>query len=207
MNIKLIKYKINYYYRILKIGFISNIIILPISLKTISLFYLSNGLITYIPLTVNMKMFNLVKLYTSSLNLNNYFNKLKSLNNDLIISQGFFLIKQLPINKNISLLEIYPYKGIQYVRSSGTHTKIIKINSKFNTVLVVLPSGVKKIFSIFSLGYLGSNKLTEKKFFKNNKAGFNKNNGKKSIVRGVAKNPVDHPHGGRTKTIKYPRTP
>jgi large subunit ribosomal protein L2 len=31
--------------------------------------------------------------------------------------------------------------------------------------------------------------------------------GKKSIVRGVAMNPVDHPHGGRAKSIKYPRTP
>ena len=31
--------------------------------------------------------------------------------------------------------------------------------------------------------------------------------GKKPKVRGVAKNPIDHPHGGRTKAIKYPRTP
>jgi ribosomal protein L2 len=26
-------------------------------------------------------------------------------------------------------------------------------------------------------------------------------------VRGVVKNPVDHPHGGRTRTILWPRTP
>jgi large subunit ribosomal protein L2 len=32
------------------------------------------------------------------------------------------------------------------------------------------------------------------------KAGFLKFFGKKSKVRGVAKNPVDHPHGGNTKT-------
>jgi len=31
--------------------------------------------------------------------------------------------------------------------------------------------------------------------------------GNKSIVRGVAMNPVDHPHGGRTKAIAYQRTP
>jgi len=42
---------------------------------------------------------------------------------------------------------------------------------------------------------------------KNTKAGFYKNFGRNSIVRGVAMNPVDHPHGGRTKSIKYPRTP
>lgn len=31
--------------------------------------------------------------------------------------------------------------------------------------------------------------------------------GFKPTVRGVAKNPVDHPHGGTTKSIKFPRTP
>tara|TARA_B110000305_G_C19320478_1_gene578665 strand:- start:324 stop:941 length:618 start_codon:yes stop_codon:yes gene_type:complete len=204
---KLIKQKINYSYRFLKLGFIVNILILPITLKIISLFYLSNGLVTYIPSTSNMKIFTLIKLYSTFINLNSFFNKMISLNPNLIIKQGFFLIKQLPKNKPICLLEIYPNKGIQYIRSSGTFTKIIKINYKFNTALVVLPSGVKKFFSIFSVGFLGSNSLSEKKNFKNNKAGFNKNLGKKSIVRGVAKNPVDHPHGGRTKAIRYPRTP
>jgi large subunit ribosomal protein L2 len=45
-----------------------------------------------------------------------------------------------------------------------------------------------------------------KKFF-NGKAGYWKIYGKKPLVRGVAMNPVDHPHGGRGKSIKYPRTP
>ena len=207
LKIKLIKNKINYSYRFLKLGFIVNIVILPITLKVISLFYLSNGLVTYIPSTSNMKIFTLIKLYTNHINITSFFNKINSLNPNLFIKQGFFLIKQLPKNKNICLLEIYPNKGIQYIRSSGTFTKIIKINYKFNTALVILPSGVKKFFSIFSIGFLGNNNLSEKKNFKNNKAGFNKNAGRKSIVRGVAKNPIDHPHGGRTKAIKYPRTP
>jgi large subunit ribosomal protein L2 len=41
----------------------------------------------------------------------------------------------------------------------------------------------------------------------NGKAGYWRSFGLKSIVRGVAMNPVDHPHGGRTKAVKYPRTP
>jgi large subunit ribosomal protein L2 len=38
-------------------------------------------------------------------------------------------------------------------------------------------------------------------------AASSKKKGKAPRSRGVAKNPVDHPHGGRTKSIKYPRTP
>ena len=41
----------------------------------------------------------------------------------------------------------------------------------------------------------------------NGKAGYWRSFGIKSLVRGVAMNPVDHPHGGRTKSIKYPQTP
>jgi large subunit ribosomal protein L2 len=41
----------------------------------------------------------------------------------------------------------------------------------------------------------------------NTKSGYWRSFGLKSIVRGVAMNPVDHPHGGRTKAIRYQRTP
>ena len=48
---------------------------------------------------------------------------------------------------------------------------------------------------------------TENKKYSNTKAGYYQKLGFKSVVRGVAMNPVDHPHGGRTKAIKYQRTP
>jgi large subunit ribosomal protein L2 len=41
----------------------------------------------------------------------------------------------------------------------------------------------------------------------NTRSGYWRNFGLKPHVRGVARNPVDHPHGGRAKSIKYPRTP
>jgi large subunit ribosomal protein L2 len=67
---------------------------------------------------------------------------------------------------------------------------------------IILPS--KKIIFIYSLNFIviGRNDLIFSKFKVFGSAGKNKNNGKKSIVRGVAKNPIDHPHGGRTKTNK-----
>jgi large subunit ribosomal protein L2 len=47
---------------------------------------------------------------------------------------------------------------------------------------------------------LGRNTQTDKKFKVLGKAGTRILSGKKPKVRGVARNPVDHPHGGRTKT-------
>ena len=49
--------------------------------------------------------------------------------------------------------------------------------------------------------------LRDKRLVRNTKAGFYKSFGVKVKVRGVAMNPIDHPHGGRTKAIKNPRTP
>lgn len=46
----------------------------------------------------------------------------------------------------------------------------------------------------------GRNSKQDYKFNRLGKAGLNYLMGKKPNVRGVAKNPVDHPHGGRTKT-------
>jgi large subunit ribosomal protein L2 len=66
---------------------------------------------------------------------------------------------------------------------------------------------VRKVFSFFSLGSPGVTPFSDNKYWKSNKAGYFFKNGKKPRVRGVARNPVDHPHGGRTKTLAYPRTP
>jgi len=60
---------------------------------------------------------------------------------------------------------------------------------------------------MYSIGSLGSVALSENNKVFNTKSGFYRNNGVKAQVRGVAMNPVDHPHGGRTKAIKYQRTP
>jgi large subunit ribosomal protein L2 len=49
--------------------------------------------------------------------------------------------------------------------------------------------------------------MKEKKLFKPGKAGYNQIVGFKSIVRGVAMNPVDHPNGGRTKSFSGEKSP
>jgi large subunit ribosomal protein L2 len=125
----------------------------------------------------------------------------------VIIPQVFFLILHLPKHKFVSLLETSPGKGVQYVKSSGSKAIISKVDLKINLSQTQLPSGVKKVFSIYSIGSVGTTPFPNKNLKKNTNAGFSKMLGKKSLSRGVAKNPVDHPHGGRNKAIKYQRTP
>ena len=96
---------------------------------------------------------------------------------------------------------------MQYARSAGTWAKIIKVDSINHIAFVKLPSGVRKFFSLYSSLMLGPSALKLKRKTANTRSGFWRSYGVKSKVRGVAMNPIDHPHGGRTKSIKYPRTP
>ena len=179
----------------------------PFFNKLLSLVFLSSGSVTYITSTTKHELFQLIKMYPNSKFLSNKYLLLKSINPRIIISQGFYLVSQLSKNKPISLIELTPEKGIQYVRSTGCKGTIIKMDLRLQTSIIKLPSGVRKIFSTSSIGSEGSVALTINKDTKNTKAGFKKNFGFKSIVRGVAMNPTDHPHGGRAKAIRYQRTP
>jgi len=107
----------------------------------------------------------------------------------------------------ISLIEFHPGVGAQYCRSAGTGSRIIKFDHIVHTALIQLPSKVKKIISYYSIAFKGKVALKASLYCTSNKAGYWRNFGFKPIVRGVAMNPVDHPHGGRTKSVRYPRTP
>jgi len=104
-------------------------------------------------------------------------------------------------------LQINLSKGGQYSRAAGTFSKIISINLIKNTARIVLPSGLVRIISIFCRGVLGRASNINHKIEFLVKAGYNRNKGIRPSVRGVAMNPVDHPHGGRTKTISPEVTP
>lgn len=194
---------INYSYRYKNIFFIANFIFNSNINKLISLIFLSSGAISHLITTSTHELFMLNKFYWSQ-NFNEYYINGHNISK---ILQPIGLIMFLPKNKTISLLELIPYKGIQYIRSIGVFGVILKMDLRVHTALIKLPSGVKKIFSTQAIGSIGSVALPINKNFKNTKSGFYRKKGIKSIVRGVAMNPVDHPHGGRNKAIKYQRTP
>nr|YP_010838095.1 ribosomal protein L2 [Apostasia shenzhenica]WGF19830.1 ribosomal protein L2 [Apostasia shenzhenica] len=97
-------------------------------------------------------------------------------------------------------IEYHPGQGAKLARAAGTYAKIIQ--EPASQCLVRLPSGVEKLIDsrcratigIVSNPHHGARKLR--------KAGQSRWLGRRPIVRGVAMNPVDHPHGGgegRTK--------
>jgi ribosomal protein L2 len=70
----------------------------------------------------------------------------------LPLALRFFQIKKLTY---LSCLEITPGKGAQYTRSAGTRARLFKFEKENHTVLIELPSGLKKTFSYYSFALLG----------------------------------------------------
>ena len=86
-------------------------------------------------------------------------------------------------------------KDRKVVSANGTFFTVIGKNSTFLTVK--LPSKKIGVFDINEYYHTGPNLFQKKKNLVYGSAGFNFFiNSRKSKVRGVAKNPVDHPHGG-----------
>jgi large subunit ribosomal protein L2 len=123
----------------------------------------------------------------------------------LPISRLFAFLGAIAKLSLVSLIELTPKKGAQYVRSSGVNSRLFAFDYARRTAVLQLPSKLKKTFSLYSVS--GVSPLMGERLHINTRAGYRRKMGFKSIVRGVATNPVDHPHGGRAKSIKYPRTP
>ena len=129
------------------------------------------------------------------------------LKKSLKINPGFYIVAQLPRHTPVSHLEVQPGLGTTLARSPGSASKILKLDPRTSLSLVKLPSGVRKVISIFAIGSLGKSSLSNFKKVNVTSARMPISKGLAPRSRGVAKNPVDHPHGGRTKAIRYPRTP
>lgn len=139
---------------------------------------------------------------------NSLFNRVVILKPFLHIQKIPFILVQQEKNLPISFLELNPTRGAKYTRSLGSRSKLVKLDTRVGYGLVILPSALKKVFSIFGLATKGPSNLNiTVGVLTSNKSGDKRKKGFKSKVRGVAMNPIDHPHGGRTKSIKFPRTP
>ena len=117
------------------------------------------------------------------------------------------LIRYLTYTSVFFNIEMTLGKGGKYSRSAGTFCTLIYLDFDKDTARIQLPSGAVKTISIYSLTTIGraSNKTHNRERFV--KAGYSRRLGVRPVVRGVARNPVDHPHGGRTKTNSPEVTP
>jgi len=117
-------------------------------------------------------------------------------------------LKNIPAGTLIHNLELRPGKGGQLVRSAGAAAQLVSKEGDY--VLVKLPSGeVRKVLPDChaTIGQVGNLEHENEKV---GKAGRNRWRGIRPTNRGVAMNPVDHPHGGgegKTGEGGTPRTP
>lgn len=119
---------------------------------------------------------------------------------------GLFLpIKFFPLGLSIYGLELYPKLGIKYIRAAGTSAQLFRKTFKYITIK--LPSGEIRLFNVLCNASIGIISNREKFMFKLTKAGQSRYLGFKSVVRGVAKNPIDHSHGGGQGHTSPPASP
>jgi len=188
-------FKINYSLRVKYLGTVASFSLIPFKNKLLSLVFFSNGFISYFLSNDRHVLFSFL--------CSKFEKNLRKINLD----STHFMLLQIKKLSFVSCVEIIPGLGAQYIRSPGTKGRIISFEKTTHSCLIKLPSGLKKIFSYYSFAFMDSISLQFHKKRKNGKAGFWRTFGKKPIVRGVAMNAVDHPHGGRTKSIKTPLTP
>jgi large subunit ribosomal protein L2 len=116
-------------------------------------------------------------------------------------------LKNVPLGTQVHNVETRPGKGGQLIRAAGTYAQVLAKEGDY--VQLKMPSGeVRKIYSqcratVGQVGNISHSNISI------GKAGRSRWLGIRPTVRGVAMNPVDHPHGGGEGRVKgnHPVTP
>lgn len=103
-------------------------------------------------------------------------------------------LRHIPSGTLIHNLELFKGKGGQIVRSAGTSAQIMAKEENFGHVK--LPSGEVRIIALDCCATIGQVSNIEHGSLSIGKAGRSRWMGIRPTVRGLAMNPVDHPHGG-----------
>ena len=118
------------------------------------------------------------------------------------------ILKNIPDGVSVHNIELKPGKGAQMARSAGTFARIMAKEN--NMITLKLPSGEMRMVMDSCLATVGVVGNSSHENIKIGKAGRSRWLGKRPKVRGVAMNPVDHPHGGgegRTSGGRHPVSP
>jgi large subunit ribosomal protein L2 len=117
-------------------------------------------------------------------------------------------IGQAPVGTIVHNVEMKPGKGGQIARAAGTYVQIVGRDK--GMVMVRLNSGEQRYIHANCMATVGAVSNPDNQNQNLGKAGRSRWMGKRPLTRGVAKNPVDHPHGGgegRTSGGRHPVTP
>lgn len=118
------------------------------------------------------------------------------------------MLRNIPVGSTVHCVELKPGKGAQLARSAGASVQLVAREGNHATIR--LRSGeMRKVLSECK-ATIGEVSNSEHSLRKLGKAGATRWRGVRPTVRGVAMNPVDHPHGGgegRTSGGRHPVSP
>jgi large subunit ribosomal protein L2 len=125
-----------------------------------------------------------------------------------ILTGNALPIKNIPLGTQIHNIELKPGKGGQMARSAGSFAQLVAKEGEMAQLR--LPSGEIRFVPVACMATVGQVGNVEHENVSIGKAGRSRWMGRRPSVRGVAMNPVDHPHGGgegKTSGGRNPVTP
>jgi large subunit ribosomal protein L2 len=117
-------------------------------------------------------------------------------------------LRSMPVGTIVHNVELKPGKGGQLARSAGTYVQLVGRDQGY--ALLRLASGEVRMVRGECRATIGAVSNPDQQNVVIAKAGRNRWLGHRPSVRGVAMNPIDHPHGGgegRTSGGRHPVTP
>ncbi len=135
--------------------------------------------------------------------------KIVSSKNAIDIQPGNAMpLNVIPIGTIIHNIEMKAGKGAQMIRAAGSYAQLVGRDQGYAQLKLI--SGELRLVRGECMASIGAVSNQDQKNIKIGKAGRNRWLGKRPSVRGVAMNPIDHPHGGgegRTSGGRHPVTP
>lgn len=158
----------------------------------IALVYYYNGVYSYI--LAPFQLYHGAILYSSS---------------ELVLSSiniGYTgILSNIPVGSLVYNVGILKHTGGILMRAAGSFGVLLRKERSY--AVVRMRSGERRYVSILSYGTIGSVSNFEYRYIRFGKAGRLRWLGYRPTVRGVAMNPIDHPHGGDTSGGKVHSTP
>jgi len=117
-------------------------------------------------------------------------------------------LQNIPLGSTIHCIELKPGKGAQLIRSAGGSAQLAAREGAH--AIIRLRSGEMRKVLVNCRACIGEVSNSENNLRSLGKAGANRWRGRRPTVRGVAMNPVDHPHGGgegKTSGGRHPVSP
>ncbi len=114
-------------------------------------------------------------------------------------------LQSIPVGTIIHNVEMKPGKGGQLARSAGAYAQLVGRAAGY--AQIKLGSGELRMVRAECMATIGAVSNPDHGNTTIGKAGRSRWLGIKPSVRGIAMNPVDHPHGGRTNGGRHPSTP